>query len=562
VWAIDFDVARHFDGSTWSSFQIPNLKAWVIQVHTEDDGTAWFSTATNILRFDGIGWTEFDVGGYPSCIWGDGRGGVYAKLLTIEGEGIAIRFDGIDWRRLEVPFGVDDVDCGWSDGNGRIWIAGSISDQAVFVLLDDGAPWLVPVDGHDAEKTWTRDGHLWMHTGSELFRIDGPPWTSRGMPTTSTVRAIWASSAATAWVGTDGHIYRTAPNKPLGPFSIDGAVRDIWGTKQFVWFGGTFGVVRYIDGRFQREEVQRYITSLWGVSEDNVWALGGNDILHYDGVDWRATTTFPDHVTGNFVGTDVSNVWLRRANREFLFEAGTWIEVRMFDTGVLEATTGPTDHWLFDGNGYSYQHDGQTATPIRGTWRTLASSAWANSPRNLWVVANRGVHHFDGVTWSKVRLPTSFSPGEIAGAADTVWVGGAAGSLYTLPASLTEPYSGACAPALPTYCNVTLRGHTAQTVDGPTECNGVAHPGGELHYKIEVPVTGRLIAELLSRHNVDLSIVRADALQGCDAASCVGTTIGDDKIELRVEQGETYFLVVGARDEAAPFTLDVRCVKE
>jgi hypothetical protein len=27
-------------------------------------------------------------------------------------------------------------------------------------------------------------------------------------------------------------------------------------------------------------------------------------------------------------------------------------------------------------------------------------------------------------------------------------------------------------------------------------------------------------------------------------------------------RGQTYFLVVGARDEAAPFTLDVDCIKE
>jgi hypothetical protein len=57
-------------------------------------------------------------------------------------------------------------------------------------------------------------------------------------------------------------------------------------------------------------------------------------------------------------------------------------------------------------------------------------------------------------------------------------------------------------------------------------------------------------------------INRADDRGGCDVASCVGTPIGDDKIELEVEQGETYFLVVGARDEAAPFTLDVRCIKD
>jgi hypothetical protein len=561
VWAVDIGLARHFDGTSWSDFPIPGPKTWVNQVYTADDGAVWFAAAMSILRFDGVTWTEYDLAGMPSCIWGY-EDSVYTTVHDFHEGGIVLRYNAEGWKRWDMPFGVDQAKCGGADEYDRMWIAGSVGNQPVYVVYDSGAPWLVPVNELDTEKTWMHDGHLWSYSETGLLRLDGLPWATRGVATSNRVKAIWALSAASAWVGTDGHIYRADPNEPVGPFATDGLVHDIWVKDEDVWFGGSFGVLRYVRGVFERVGAIRYIVSIWGTSEENMWAAGHHEVVRFDGQAWHPTSIPSYNGKTTFVGIHEPNIWLSRAGREFRYVDGEWSEVEISIQGFLQATSGVTDHWLFDESGHAHQYDGAAATQTRGTWRGAIEAVWASSPRNVWVVADRGAHHFDGVAWSQVRVPPSLFPTAIAGHAGTLWVGGDGGALYTLPASLAEPYTGTCIPALPTYCNVIVRGHTAQTVDGPTDCNRVAHVGGELHYKIDVSVTGRLTAEVLSRHTVDLSMVSTDRLGGCAIANCVGTPVGDSKVELDVEQGQTYFLIVGARDGEAPFTLDVRCEKQ
>jgi hypothetical protein len=108
---------------------------------------------------------------------------------------------------------------------------------------------------------------------------------------------------------------------------------------------------------------------------------------------------------------------------------------------------------------------------------------------------------------------------------------------------------------------VPLRGHTDATGDGPIDCNGVAHPGGELHYAIAAPINGMLTATVTSRFPVDIAAVTADERGDCDVASCVERGPATE-VTFPVEQGKTYFLTVGAAGEPAPFTLDIDCDKE
>jgi hypothetical protein len=329
-----------------------------------------------------------------------------------------------------------------------------------------------------------------MYNGANVMRLDGPPWTPRGLSAIEATSAIAVSSPSSALVGAGRKLYVTSPSEVRGPFPDHGDINGLSPTGALVWIASGNGMFLYdrndVVGVFDEHDIRE----VWAADDDDVWAL-------------------------------------------------------------------------FDTVGNSYRHDGQEAQRIDGSWVRGVKSVWAASARDVWAVSDdSALHHFDGVVWSEVGVPESLNCNVVAGGWDTVWVGGDEGALYNLPVPPPATGSEVCPVVLPAYCNVTVHGHTAETVDGPTDCSHVAHPGGELYYKIEVPVTGRLTAEVLSRYDVDLSIMRADSRGGCDVASCVGTAISDTEVKLEVAQGQTYFLVVGARDEAAPFTLDVDCIKE
>jgi hypothetical protein len=395
--------------------------------------------------------------------------------------------------------------------------------------------------------------------------VDGPPWQNHSSLAIDDVQTIHATSAGTAWIGSDSGLHRAASGEPLSSFATDSAVIAIWAGETSVRIGGAFGMLRRTEDGFEREAAAGQVTALWGAAEDDIWSISFDGAMHhYDGAAWTLTDRLPPPRTTDtqLTGTDVTNLWARHGARTYRREGGAWVEVQLLDSPASRpiATTGRTDHWLFGGDGV-YQHDGEVATRLQGTWRTAVTSVWAESPRNVWVVAEHGVHHYDGVAWSPVRLPGPRLATAIAGADGTVWVGGERGVLHALPSELPTAERGACSPVLPAYCNVPLRGHTDATGDGPIDCNGVAHPGGELHYAVASPITGTLTATVSSRFPVDIAAVAADERGDCAVASCVERGPATE-VTFPVEQGKTYFLTVGAAGDPAPFTLDVDCDKE
>jgi hypothetical protein len=571
VWVHDDDSGvRHFDGSSWRNIPPPPPEQPIGSMLPFDDGTTWFLGVDAILRYDGVGWTEFDlVGDSPDCIWGNASDDVYAMTRAFLEAPVLRHYDGHGWREVDPPFGIEQPQCGWSNGEHRTWHFGTLGAQPVVVRVDDGVPWLIPLRALDLGYTWTYGADLWSYDGVDLWRLDGIPWTPRAVPTAGRLDDIWPASPGSAWVkgyaGTSDHVCAVTPDGALGPFDFHGVgdVNAIAGTETGVWIGGSFGVRRYTGaGSFESLPYPGRVEALWARSETDIWAVAWHDLVHFDGTGWETARPVPNS-TFRFAGTGPSNLWLESGDALLRYDGVDWNDVQLIESRVgAFATSGPDDHWVFSGD-HSYQHDGESATALRGSWDDPITSAWAESPRSVWAFGWTRLHHFDGVVWSRVALPAHVVPSSMAGGWGAVWVGGERGMLYNLPTALAALDGGACSPVLRAYCNVSLRGHTAETEDGPVDCHdGVAHRGGELHYKIEVPVTGRLTATVTSRAAVDVAAVRPNEHGGCDAASCVPGQPSDAEIVLDVQQGQTYYLVVGARDGAAPFTLDVRCEKQ
>jgi hypothetical protein len=569
VWAEDDDGVHHFDGSTWRDIALPTAETGIWSILPFDDGTTWFVATDAILRYDGVEWTEFDIAGdVAECIWGSTSDDVYAITTPWFAEPVLRHYDGVAWREVDPPFGLDQMECGWSGGEQRTWFSGAVGTQSVVVRVDGPVPWIIPVNTLD-NRYWTYGDALWTYDDVDLWRLDGIPWTPRASPATERVDTIWPASPGSAWIGTThlgtiGQVCAVTPDGALGPFEIFGTVHAIAGTATSVWLGGAFGVLRYtVADELEPLPNPGRVYALWVFSDTDMWAVAWNELVHFDGTAWEPARFVPTQgLEPEFAGTGASNLWLESAGLLFHYDGGVWNEVQLIEGRTdAFATSRPDDHWLFT-PGHSHQHDGVAATTLRGTWDGSVSSAWAESPRNVWVQQSSSVHHFDGVVWSRVALPTQLDPYAMAGSSGAVWVGGARGALYSLPTELAALDGGTCSPVLRAYCNVSMRGHTAQTEDGPIDCNRTGHPGGELHYKIEVPVTGRLTATVASRSSVDLAAVRGNEYGGCDVSTCIEGQLSETEIALDVQQGQTYYLVVGARGEAAPFTLDVDCIKE
>ncbi len=141
------------------------------------------------------------------------------------------------------------------------------------------------------------------------------------------------------------------------------------------WMVGESGTVLFYDGRsfsLQKTGSDRDLTAVWASASDDVWAVGYNLILHYDGVAWQSVK-----VAGRDNLGSLTAVWGFGKNNVFLGASG-----EMF-------------HW-----------DGTAVTPMAMSLRT--THLWGNSPDNLWATDGLGwVGRYDGATWNLMNTGIS-----------------------------------------------------------------------------------------------------------------------------------------------------------
>jgi hypothetical protein len=369
------------------------------------------------------------------------------------------------------------------------------------------------------------DGRTWAAAGGSLQWFDGVMWNWE-LRTAADVRSIWGNGTGQLWAGT-----------------------------------GT--AILHYDGHTWTRRETGQIDCMWGADDgSDIWAIGPSDVLHYEGGNWHSTAD-SELIGGAKISGSGPEVWAIGNGAAYRRELLRWIPVTSPIAAPTSVYVAERDAvWLFGHDGNIGYFDGLEWTTFSIGTPVGFPSTWGSGPRDIWAVSTDGrLHHFDGVSWGPALPLNDEDVRVVAGSdSDNVWIAGRTGSVQQLNTHLPTPYGGACAEPLRTFCNVSLRGHTAQTTDGPADCGAGAHAGGELAYKIEVPVTGRLTARVTSRHDVDLVALGADARTGCDTDACASDGAGTE-VELEVDQGDVYYLVVGARDAAAPFTLDVACEK-
>lgn len=190
------------------------------------------------------------------------------------------------------------------------------------------------------------------------------------------------------------------------------------------------------------------LVGISGTGPANIWAVGDDAILHYDGTTWTIIDTGTGFVTGVW-GSSRSDVWfvgLRKngfasAHPETLFHFNgasfNLVAIGPYDLyGVWGAST--SDVWavgkdadigqaaVFHFNGIEWFE-----TSIEDN-QTLYS-VWGTSPSDVWIAGNAPdlLRHYDGNTWSPIAHPSPIRAGWSSEASD-VWTVGE-GLLHAAP---------------------------------------------------------------------------------------------------------------------------------
>lgn len=171
------------------------------------------------------------------------------------------------------------------------------------------------------------------------------------------------------------------------------------------------------------------IEALWASSTTNLYAVGGDQILRYNGSTWIPDQPMKGITLHGLWGSGPSDIYAVGTSGTILrYEGGNW---KKKPTPATVATTfygvwgsGAKDVYAVGSLGTILRFDGITwkiATTSVGTSVTF-KDVWGSGAGNVYAVGNAGkIYHFDGVSWKPQTGPSV--------ALDAVW-GPGTGCVY------------------------------------------------------------------------------------------------------------------------------------
>ncbi len=267
-----------------------------------------------------------------------------------------------------------------------------VDDQAKTVRNGDGINWVLALTAPPNEyfnAVWgSSPDDVWVG-GTRLRHWDGAAWSDLTPPglllePSHTVRTLRGSTSDDVWLGAtlpaaaviskmfhwDGSSWTdlTPPDSVTGGSTT---VMDVWVSPSHVawvtanWVSGSqcwAGVLLWTGAAWEQSSLAvgclgNNWPSIWGSSDNDVWAIGSNGTAHFDGTSWHLDyTSMSVSVTGapSLWGSCASDIWaVGQGESAWHFDGVRWSEVvldsRTSGRRLTTVTgTGPDDVWFGD----------------------------------------------------------------------------------------------------------------------------------------------------------------------------------------------------------------------
>lgn len=192
-------------------------------------------------------------------------------------------------------------------------------------------------------------------------------------------------------------------------------LNDAWGVSDDnVWAVGQGGTILKWDGTtFVRQEspTTRELTSIWGLDANNIWAVGGpgwstgrSTLLKWDGKSWTLQT---DSALGTFLlgifGLDANNIWaVGDIDRIVKWDGLAWTPQKLGSSNSFNAVwaSDPSNVWVVGYDGEIRKWDGKVWTRQPIDTHDKLVRVWGTDVNNVWTLGGLGtVGRWDGTAW-------------------------------------------------------------------------------------------------------------------------------------------------------------------
>jgi hypothetical protein len=317
----------------------------------------------------------------------------------------------------------------------RIDTTGSELWQAEGLPVSEGSSTAVSARGIPAEDggavfAWEQEGlcydgcafrAIWGTSANDIFaagdrgniyHYDGTSWSYMENPAKYyPLYAMWGTApdnvyaAGSAYiVHYNGYAWHSESN-PAGYYSV---IRGIWGSGPDDIYAVGPGILHF-DGRGWSKVDSTGDWSLYGVhgnSSTDIYAIGDNFIVHYDGSRWTRT---------NLPYSSLRGIWVSPENHIFIptyegmihNDGSGWATLPLganFTYGQSVWGDGSGNVYAVFNLGYVLHYNGTTATTIQiAPWHQYMYGIWGTAGNDMWTCGYpRSVRHFDGSEWTSV----------------------------------------------------------------------------------------------------------------------------------------------------------------
>jgi hypothetical protein len=167
---------------------------------------------------------------------------------------------------------------------------------------------------------------------------------------------------------------------------------------------------------------------IFGRAPNDVWAVGGDMALHWNGTTWQR------RATGIQPGSDLYAVWAAAADnvyavgqRVYRWDGSMWAPIELPGTAYYFGVsgTGPNDVWIVGNSAARHWNGTEWQRVLTGTTEPL-NAVWAVASNDVWAVGNGGtIVHWDGTAFSTVRSNTTSTLRALWGSgANNLWAVG------------------------------------------------------------------------------------------------------------------------------------------
>lgn len=398
--------------------------------------------------------------------------------------------DGFCWE-APLPQG-ETLHAAWAAAEDDVWMVGEHGvllhyDGTNFRNVDAGTQAaLLAVHGSAADDVWA------VGSGGVVLHYDGANWNSTDVSSlidasagsmTGALYGVFAAAHDSVWaVGFSGvksvilHFDGQSWTNQALSLTSDQILRSVFGVSgQKVWAVGDKGTILSFDGTqwtVDKSPTQAALYSVHALVDHDVWAVGANVALRWNGMAWSNVST---GLTGTLQGVRVDIAAPPPSDAGTMMMTPTMMPA---DAGAPQPPKGPWSVWAFSASGQVFRYNGTlwaelpsgTMTAHDGVARLASGvmlavgdagqiirfdgdsrqdlsrgthgnhlSLW-NDGQNVWAVGD-DIERRDDHGWQSVPRPSERSLYGVWGDAQGLWAVGTAGSVARYQANAWKDVS-------------------------------------------------------------------------------------------------------------------------